>query len=189
MLVNLARQHSSRVEWHGRQLIMLDVRGLGQLWGSQRKIGTKLRRAAADRGLVIRVAVASTRMAALLATQGRSGLTIILPGTEAATLASFPLAVLKQLSKVQVNGSAKTNGRVRKPNGDVVSISPASLALPALVLVPVVQRWGLKTLGELAALPSNELFGAAWAKGSGVTADRTWRRRASTCARNQSRNT
>ena len=157
ILVNLARQHSPRVEWHGRQLVMLDVRGLDRLWGSPREVGATLRRAAADRGLVVRVA--STRMAALLATQGRSGLTVILPGTEAATLASFPLTVLKQLAKVQANGtSTRTSGRVRKPSRDVVSASPALLALPALVLVSVVKRWGLKTLGECAALPSDELF-------------------------------
>ena len=159
VLVNLARRHSPRVEWHGRQLVMLDVRGLGRLWGSPREIGATLRRTAADRGLVVRVAVASTRMAALLATQGRSGLTVVLPGTEAATLASLPLAVLKQLAKVQANGtSTRRSGRIRKPSRDVVSASPVLLALPALVLVPVVQRWGLKTLGELAALPSGELF-------------------------------
>ena len=139
MLVNLARQHSPRVERHGRQLVMLDVRGLDRLWGSPREIGETLRRTAADRGLMVRVAVATTRMAALLATQERSGLVVIPPGAEASTLASFPLVILKQLAQMQASGTTIGNGAF-------------------LALVPVVRRWGLKTLGALAALPSKELF-------------------------------
>lgn len=143
-LVRLAHEYSPRIERQGQQLVVLDVRGMKRLRGSPREIGETLRRAAADRGLMIRVAVAATRMSALLATQGRSGLTIIPPGEEATVLASLPLSTLKQLAQAQSSGS---------------STPAASLVLPSLLLLPVVQRWGLKTLGEIAALPSDQLFG------------------------------
>ena len=131
-LMALAHDHSPRVEMHGTGLVLLDVDGLGQLWGSPRQIGERLRHAAAERQLGVRVAIAGTKMAALLATQGRCGLTVINPGDEAKRVSTFPLSVLKPLS--------------------------FALAESVLMLLPVVQRWGIKTLGALAELPTDELF-------------------------------
>ncbi len=142
-LVRLAREFSPRVEVQGEHLVMLDTSGLGDMVGDARAVGDALRRAAADRGLCARVAVATTRMAALLAVQGRAGLTVIPPGLEAASLASLPLGVLKALAEIQASGASKA----RPP-----------LALPAFALLSTVRRWGLKTLGDLAALPSADLF-------------------------------
>ena len=162
-LVQLAREYSPRVELHGEQLVMLDVRGMGRLWGSPSEIGAMLRRTAADRGLMVRVAVAATRMAALLATQGRSELTVIPPGSEAGVLAALPLSALKKLAKTQASGSGATGGasarRIRSSKEKVRPASPSSLVVPVSMLLPIVQRWGLKTLGELAALPADELSG------------------------------
>ena len=121
---------------HGAGLVLLDVDGLGQLWGSPRQIGERLRREAAERQLGVRVAIAGTKMAALLATQGRCGLTVIKPGDEAERVSTFPLSVLKQLSDAQSSGTTA----------------------PVLMLLPIVQRWGIKTLGALAELPTDELF-------------------------------
>ena len=142
-LVRLAREFSPRVEVQGEHLVMLDTSGLGDMVGDARAVGDALRRAAADRGLCARVAVATTRMAALLAVQGRAGLTVIPPGLEAASLASLPLGVLKALAEIQASGASQA----RPP-----------LALPAFALLSTVRRWGLKTLGDLAALPSADLF-------------------------------
>ena len=145
-LVRLAREFSPRVEVQGERLVMLDTSGLRDMVGDARAVGDALRRAAADRGLCARVAVATTRMAALLAVQGRAGLTVIPPGLEAAALASLPLGVLKALAEIQASGARKV-GQSRPP-----------LALPAFALLSTVRRWGLKTLGDLAALPSADLF-------------------------------
>ena len=130
-LMALAHEHSPRVEMHGAGLVLLDVDGLGQLWGPPRQIGERLRRAAAERQLGVRVAIAGTKMAALLATQGRCGLTVIQPGDEAKRVSTFPLSVLKPLT--------------------------SALAESVLMLLPIVQRWGIKTLGALADLPTDEL--------------------------------
>ena len=145
-LVHLAREFSPRVEVQGEHLVTLDTSGLRDMVGDARAVGDALRRAAADRGLCARVAVATTRMAALLAVQGRAGLTVIPPGLEAASLASLPLGVLKALAEIQASGASKA-GQARPP-----------LALPAFALLSTVRRWGLKTLGDLAALPSADLF-------------------------------
>ena len=108
-LVRLAREFSPRVEVQGEHLVMLDTSGLGNMVGDARAVGDALRRAAADRGLCARVAVATTRMAALLAVQGRAGLTVIPPGLEAASLASLPLGVLKALAEIQASGARKAS--------------------------------------------------------------------------------
>jgi protein ImuB len=160
LLIHLAREHSPKVELHGQALVVLDVSGLGQLWGSPRAVGQRLRRVAAENNLGVRVAVAKTKMAALLATQSRCGLTVIPPGGEADALSPLPLTVLKHLSQAQASGSSTTAG-VRHTSHAAKTVSPAaasSLAVSVLMLLPVVQRWGIKTLGELAALPPAELF-------------------------------
>jgi protein ImuB len=138
-LVELAREFSPRVEDDRRGLVSLDVGGLGRLLGDARAVGEELRRAAADRGLPVHVAVAGTRVAAMLLVFVRPGLTIAPPGEEAARLADLPLSAL------MVVGERNTaDSRQRAP-------SPSSL-------LETLRRWGLKTLGEFVALPPVALF-------------------------------
>ena len=151
-LVRLAREYSPRIEIHGDNLVVLDATGLtgsSSMFGSARELGATLRRSAADQGLYLRIAVASTRTAALLVVQARSGLTVIGPGQETVTLASLPLEVLKALAQAQ--GTATRPRRGTQATG-------ATLAIPAFTLLSTVRRWGVKTLGDLAHLPSAELF-------------------------------
>lgn len=122
-LVNLARDFSPRIETHGDGLVTLDIDGLGSLLGDPRAIGEQLRRHAADIGLRVNIAVASTATAAILLAQSRAGLTVVPPGAEAATLAPLP----------------------------VNALSPLGCPLEQ------VKRWGLRTVGDLAALPSADL--------------------------------
>ena len=153
-LVRLAREYSPRIEIHGDNLVVLDAAGLtgsSSMFSDARELGAALRRSAADRGLYLRIAVAATRTAALLVVQERSGLTVIEPGREAATLALLPLDVLKALAQGQAQ---RTMTRARR--GTLVS--GAALAIPAFALLSTVRRWGVRTLGNLAHLPSAELF-------------------------------
>ncbi len=151
-LVRLAREYSPRIEIHGDNLVVLDTTGLtgsSSMFGSVRELGATLRRSAADRGLYLRIAVASTRTAALLVVQERGGLTVIEPGREAVTLASLSLDVLKALAQAQ--GTATRARRGTRVRG-------TALAIPAFALLSTVRRWGVRTLGDLAHLPSAELF-------------------------------
>jgi protein ImuB len=159
-LASLAREFSPRVEVHGPGLVTLDARGLERLFGDAKRLGDELRRAAADRGMPARIAVAPTRTTAWLLVHARAGLTIVAPGEERRWLTPLPLRVLEQL---EANGLG--------PAGEMGSggtSRPASAHAPAAALLALLKRWGLTTLGEFGRLPPLDLSerlgqpGLAW---------------------------
>jgi protein ImuB len=127
--------------------IVLDLHGLTRLFGDTRTIAEELRRTAADRGLQIRVAIAGTRTAARLMVRHRAGLSIIEPGTEAAVLAPLPLTLLGELL---VSSQFPTSNSQPLPKLN-------SQTTPNSELGVVFKRWGLRTLGDLTALPANDV--------------------------------
>jgi protein ImuB len=129
LLAEVAREFSPRIEVCGPTEIVLDLNGLTRLFGEARTIAEELRRTAADRGLRVRVAIAGTRTAARLLVRYRAGLTIVEPGNEAAVVAPLPIALLGDLSS-----NTRTTDQLA-----------------------TFRRWGLRTLGDLAALPSDDL--------------------------------
>jgi len=133
VLAEVAREFSPRIEICSPTEIVLDLSGLTRLFGEARTIAEELRRTAADRGLRVRVAIAGTRTAARLLVRYRAGLTIVEPGNEAAAVAPLPIALLGDLDRIP----------------DPESRIPDQLA--------TFRRWGLRTLGDLAALPSDDL--------------------------------
>lgn len=136
-LVEVARELSPRIEVWGPREVALDLHGLAHLLGDAQAIAEQARGLAADRGLRVRVAIAGTRTAARLLVRHRAGLTIIDPGTEGRTLALLPLALLGEIAG-SGNGP-DTPGQVH----------------PQL---RTFRRWGLQTLGDLAALPADEVM-------------------------------
>jgi len=145
-LLSVARDFSPRIETCGPCEVVLDLAGLTRLFGAAKTIADELRRTAADRGLRVRIAIAGTRTAARLLVRDRAGITIVEPGDEAAAVAVLPLALLARMSNVNV------------PN---VSNDPNDL-------LTTLRCWGLRTFGDLAALPADELAarlgqtGVAW---------------------------
>ena len=101
-LAAVAREFSPRIEVCGDREVLIDLGGLTRLFGSPREIGQELRREAADRGLYVRVAMASTRTTARLIARHRAGLTVVEPGTEASTLAPLPIDLLASLVEIDV---------------------------------------------------------------------------------------
>jgi protein ImuB len=152
-LVDLVREFSPRVEDDRRGLVSLDVGGLGRLLGDAHAIGEELRRAAADRGLPVHVAVAGTRVAAMLLASMRPGLTIVPPGEEAARLADLPLSAL-----MVVGGPPALGPQPLVPSSRPLVPTPQPLAPSPYSLLETLRRWGLKTLGEFVALPPVALF-------------------------------
>jgi protein ImuB len=112
-------------------LVVVDVRGLERLFGAARTIGEELRREAADRGLRVHVAIAGTQIAATIAAIARPGVVVIDPGQEAAAIAGVPLECLSK-------------------------IDPS-----AIDAISVLKHWGLRSLGDLAGLPADELSARA----------------------------
>jgi protein ImuB len=114
------------------------------------RIARELRRTAADRDLRVRVAIAGTRMAARLFVHFRAGLTVIEPGTEAEALASLPLSLLNTIAGFAPMASERRGTRPTTPN-------PQPTPNTEHTLIETLRRWGLRTLGEFAALPSDEI--------------------------------
>jgi protein ImuB len=134
-LAAIAQEFSPRYECHRDDLVSIDVSGLERLLGPARTIGEELRHTAAARGVRVHVAVAATRIAAIILAHARPGVTVVQPGGEADALAPLPVAILE-----------KTDGTPSLQTSDF-----------KLQTFPTLQRWGVKTLGELAALPPGDL--------------------------------
>lgn len=140
-LVAIAHEFSPRYERHRDDLVSIDVSGLGRLLGNPQTIGEELRREAAARAGRVHVALAARRMAALVLAHTRPGLTVVDPGSEAAALAAIPIGILENVYDDGID--ARQSGR------DRTSAAAAAIA--------VFKRWGLRTLGELAAVPRADL--------------------------------
>ena len=145
----VAREFSPRIEACGSREITLDLNGLDRLFGDARTIAAELRRTAAERGLRVRVAIAATRSTARLFVHHRAGLTVIEPGREAEMLASLPLALLEALE----------NPKSQIPNPKSQIPNPKSQPRTTNHQPPTatLRQWGLRTLGEFAALPSDDV--------------------------------
>ena len=157
VLMEVARDFSPRVEACGPREVTLDVSGLARLFGDGKTIAAELRRTAADRGLRVCVAVAGTRTAArLLAHHSEPGDDAIAidPGTEAASLANLPIELLAILGTVAPK-SRIPNPESRIPDPGSRLPDPRS-PIPDPFTV-TLRRWGLRTLGELASLPPDEV--------------------------------
>jgi len=127
-LVAIAHEFSPRIQRRGTTDVVLDVSGLERLLGDAATIAAELARAGAAR-----VAVAPSQIAARLLARG--GNVSVVTGDLEAALSTIPLTVLCELVADEGN--------------------PAEIAHPSPF--DVMQRWGLKTLGEFATLPASEL--------------------------------
>lgn len=125
-LLDCAQSFSPRIEDTAPDTIVLDLSGLETLFGPLPKIARDLARRASDLGLEANVAVASNPDAAILAARGFSGVTVIPPGKEAEQLASLAVEVL---------------------------LAASSNMKEAAQFLETLERWGIRNLRALAALP------------------------------------
>jgi protein ImuB len=160
-LVEVAREFSPRIDVCGPREIALDLNGLTRLFGDARAIADELRRTAADRGLQVRIAIAGTRTAARLLVRHRAGVTIVEQGGDVAALAPLPLHLLADIrgrgSLDPPRGTASSSGRgaVSGKPADAGSLDPLHGTDADLVIT--LRRWGLRTLGDLTALPPDDV--------------------------------
>jgi protein ImuB len=151
-LAAIAREFSPRYQLHHPDLVVIDVAGLHRLLGPARAIGDELRKAVSTHGIRAHVAIASTQAAAIVLAHTRPGLTVIAPGDEATALAPTAIGILEKITHHAGTPRPPSTPRKNDPQHS------ASSALAAF------HRWGVRTLGELAALPDAELvsrFGRA----------------------------
>ena len=145
----VARDFSPRIEASGVNEVTLDLHGLERLIGDPPVIAAELRRTAAERGLRVRVAIAGTRTAARLLVHAHPGLTVVEPGDERQAVAPLPILLMAVVA-VEVRAGAPGGGA--DPDD----------------LLRTLRRWGIRTLGDLASLPEDEVAarlgqtGARW---------------------------
>ncbi len=138
LLRDVAADFSPRFERRG-DAVVLDLAGLDRLFGHPRAIADALRTAIVDRGLRAHVAIAGTCTAAhLLAAHRSCPVTVVNRGEDAGAVAPLPLELLAQLNPLN-------------------PLNPERLS--------TFRRWGLRTLGDLAALPADAVSARLGAEG------------------------
>jgi protein ImuB len=144
-LAAIAADFSPRFEMHGAHGVAIDISGLERMFARRSvteppsrppsvwdTIGNELRRAAVERGLRAHVAVASTWTAAAILAHARPGLTVVERGREASALATIRLEILKKFEVLRPLQTSDFN-------------------------LQTLESWGIRTLGEFAALPGADL--------------------------------
>jgi protein ImuB len=126
-LLDCAQSFSPEVEDTAPGIVLLNLAGLEPLLGPLPKIARDLVQRVSQMGLEAHLAVATNPDAALLATRGFSGVTLIPEGREAGWLGDLPVDVLLE--------------------------SFSSDAEEATRWAETLDRWGIRKLRALAALP------------------------------------
>ena len=128
-LLDCAQSFSPVVEDTARDTVLLDLAGMESLFGSLTKISHAIFDRAAELGLKVQVASAPNPDAALLAARGFSTVTVIPSGKEAEKLGTLPIDIL----------FADRMEDDQKEEADR--------------LLETLDRWGIRNLRALAALP------------------------------------
>jgi protein ImuB len=138
-LLDCAQSFSPCVEVAAPDTAILDLAGMESLFGTLPEIARNLFRRAADLGLDGSVAVASNPDAAVLAARGFSNVTVIPPGKEGESLGSLPVEVLFAdcVEGEESEGKKKEDGQQKE----------------SARLLATLERWGIRNLRALAALP------------------------------------
>jgi protein ImuB len=138
---------AERLHATAHDAVVIDISGLERLFGTTQRIGEELRRTAASRGVHVHAAIAGTQTAAMILARAQPGLTVIARDEEPDRLSPLPIGIL-----VKVALPVSTFGP--QPVLDVD-------------MLDTLKRWGLRTLGDLAALPPADLVARlgrpAWA--------------------------
>ena len=172
-LLEVAQRFSPRVAWVEPHALAIDLHGLERLFGEPRAIGEELRRALAKAGLETHVAVAATRTAARLLAHARAGLTVVAPGADcrgAGGVADCAAAVpaRRRAGQRRCRPGAPGVGAVLSHlarAGNRQAPAPPRARRPCRICCQVFRRWGLRTLGDLAALPAPDLAARLGAQG------------------------
>jgi len=136
---SVARACSPRIAMYGDAAVF-DVSGCSRTIGPPDVIAREVAALASAQGLTTRVAVAGTTTAAWLLAHARPGWTVAVSGTEAA-MAELPLRSLETLLDLD-----------RETTRDASHLLDAYRDQLA-----IFERWGLSTLGDIAALPRREV--------------------------------
>ena len=167
--VEVARAFTPRFEQVG-PLVLLDASGLSRLFGTAHELGEHLTEALRKHGFSAqapRVAIASTQTAAALLALGRPGLTVVEPGKEAGALSPLSVSVLDRFEQLHerrgesldspgAQPPAETGSGWHHPRHTHQASRPKKRAADNRQL-DVLGKWGIRSLGALAALAGPEV--------------------------------
>jgi protein ImuB len=122
---------------------MCDVSGLSRVIGDPADIAREIQSVAAREGVPVRLAIAVPMSTAWILAHARPGATVVPAGHEAVHLASLPLAWLGTLAGWDAPGGGP-RGRAWSPAEYQTQFATCA-------------RWGVRTVGDLAALPRADL--------------------------------
>jgi protein ImuB len=138
-LLDCAQSFSPCVEDAAPDTALVDLEGMESLFGSLPEIAHAMSDRAISLGLEANVAVASNPDAAVLAARGFSGVTVIPQGKEGESLGSLPVEVLFASWNEGAGQEGKQKEDEKKKNAER--------------LLATLDRWGIRNLRALAALP------------------------------------
>lgn len=147
--IAVARAFSPRLQRYGPGCVVCDVSGLGRLLGEPPGIGAEMWRACAPVDATGAVAIAPTQIAARILAHAAAGLTVAdAPvdgerGEGPPALRSVPVGVLRRMR----------SPFARRATGDTADRDDRDVE----EAFEVFERWGVATLGDLAALPADDL--------------------------------
>ena len=141
-LADIARACSPRVESHGERVVVFDASGLTRVIGTFRQIASEVAALAVEQGLIVRIALAPSAVAAWLMAHAQIGQTVVEPSRMLSMLAELPLSVLGTLP-------VRTHRRTRSSADQLRGVAGSTLL--------ALERWGLRTLGQVAKLPRNDV--------------------------------
>ncbi|HEX9121072.1 MAG TPA: hypothetical protein VF840_11085 [Terriglobales bacterium] len=156
-LLDCACGFSPRVEDTAADTVVLDLAGLERIFGPPAKMARDVARRCSEMGLEANVAVASNADTAALAARGFAGVTVIAEGKEAERLGELSVEVLlathwgKALSIADDRVIGRSGDRMI---GNQVQIARKGERAPAAwEILETLERWGVRNLRALAALP------------------------------------
>ncbi len=147
-LLDCACAFSPRVEDTALDTVVLDVAGLERIFGPPAKMARDLARRCSEMGLEANVAVASNPDAAVLAARGFAGVTLIAEGKEAERLGELSAELLVATGWGNRIANSELPVAGKNKNQDEPEIANRQSEI-----LDTLQRWGVRTLRALAALP------------------------------------
>jgi protein ImuB len=138
-LLDCAQSFSPSVEDAAADTAILDLAGMESLFGTLPEIAKNLFGCGAGLGLDMNVAVAANPDAAVLAARGFSGLTVIPCGKEEECLGQLPVEVLFADRLIELVDRPKADSHKEKKQREK--------------FIETLERWGIRNLKALAALP------------------------------------
>jgi protein ImuB len=122
-LFALASSFSPAVERTSPETVVFSIAGLGRLMGTPHQIAAEIGRCGAALGIQANLAMANNPDTAVLIATNKPGVTLVPPGKEADVLGAFPIEALAAHQEIMPR------------------------------LIETFERWGIRTLAGLAALP------------------------------------